>query len=261
MSDNDIRVTAAQGWSAPVVGIMGGLGPLAGATFLRVLTLLTPAESDQEQLDAVLLSHSTTPDRTARLTDPTAPDPAPVLLADALRLQGIGAELIAVPCNSAHPFLRAVAGQVSVPMIDIVETTATVAVEQAATRAESRPPRVGILATTGTRAAGIYADAVRALGGEPVDTSDDEQREVMRIIYDQVKAGLPTDLGALLALVDAMVAKGSDVVVLGCTELSVAYDEHNLGRDPRLVDSVDALARETLRRAGRTPKNPVVPGE
>ena len=36
----------------------------------------------QEQLDAVLLSHSTTPDRTARLTDPAAPDPAPVLLAD-----------------------------------------------------------------------------------------------------------------------------------------------------------------------------------
>ena len=253
MSTNDIRVSAEQGWSQPTVGVMGGLGPLAGATFLRVLTLLTPAKNDQEHLDVVLLSHSTTPDRTARIKDDTAPDPTPVLLADALRLQAIGAAFVAVPCNTAHEFLHRVQDQVEVPLIDIVDVTAAAAAERARTTSGESAPRVGVLATDGTRAAGIYATALRDLGVEPVDTTDDEQREVMRIIYDQVKAGQPSDLSALLALVDAMVEKGCAAVVLGCTELSVAYDEHRLSSDPRLVDSVDSLARATITRAGRTP--------
>lgn len=253
MSDQSVRVTAEQGWSSPVVGILGGLGPLAGATFLRVLTLLTPAASDQEQLDAVLLSHSTTPDRTARIRDDSAPDPAPVLLADAQRLEALGVDLIAVPCNSAHPFLRGMADQVAVPMVDIVDLTAQAAVEHVRTRGLGDQPKIGVLATDGTRAAGLYRDALRRLGAEPVDTTDAEQREVMRIIYDQVKAGQSTDLSALEHLTSAMVERGCAAVVLGCTELSVAYDEHQLHRDPRLVDSVASLARETLRRVGRAP--------
>lgn len=249
----DVRVTAEQGWSSPVVGIMGGLGPLAGATFLRVLTLLTPAERDQDQLDAVLLSHSTTPDRTARIKDPSAPDPAPVLLADALRLEAMGAELIAVPCNSAHPFLRGLTDRVGVPMIDIVEVTARAAAEHVRAAGVTERPRIGVLATDGTKAAGLYRDALARLGAEPGDTTDDEQREVMRIIYDQVKAGQPTDLALLQDLTSALTDRGCAAVVLGCTELSVAYDEHQLHRDERLVDSVESLARETLRRVGRTP--------
>lgn len=247
-----VRVTPEQGWSAPVVGIMGGLGPLAGATFLRVLTLLTPAATDQEQVDAVLLSHSTTPDRTARLTDPGAPDPTPVLRADAQRLEAMGAALITVPCNSAHPFLRGLVEEVDVPMIDIVDVTAQAAAERVGTGGAHRR-RVGVLATDGTRAAGLYREALERLGLESVDTTDDEQREVMRIIYEQVKAGRPTDLATLSGLVDGLIARGCDAVVLGCTELSVAYDEHQLWNDPRLVDSVEALAAETLRRVGRVP--------
>ena len=252
MTTAEVRVSAEQGWSSPVVGIMGGLGPLAGATFLRVLTLLTPAASDQEQLDAVLLSHSTTPDRTARIKDPEAPDPAPVLLADAQRLEALGAEVIAVPCNSAHPFLRGMTDRVGVPMIDIVEVTARAAVEQVHAAGVGEAPRIGVLATDGTKAAGLYRDALSRLGAEPVDTTDDEQREVMRIIYEQVKAGKPTDLSLLQDLTTALTERGCAAVVLGCTELSVAYDEHQLHRDSRLVDSVESLARETLRRVGRS---------
>lgn len=253
MSDQGVRVTAEQGWGSPVVGILGGLGPLAGATFLRVLTLLTPAASDQEQLDAVLLSHSTTPDRTARIKDASAPDPAPVLLADAQRLEALGVDLVAVPCNSAHPFLRRIGDQVTVPMVDIVDVTAQAAVEHVRAGEQGDQLKIGVLATDGTRAAGLYRDALRRLGAEPVDTTDAEQREVMRIIYDQVKAGQPTDLSALERLTAAMIERGCAAVVLGCTELSVAYDEHRLHRDPRLVDSVESLARETLRRVGRAP--------
>ncbi|AKU16095.1 aspartate/glutamate racemase family protein [Luteipulveratus mongoliensis] len=253
MSTPDARVSLEQGWAGPTVGIMGGLGPLAGATFLRVLTLLTPAKRDQDHLDAILLSHATTPDRTARIVDESATDPGPVLLADALRLQAIGASFIAVPCNTAHEFLHAVQGEVQVPLIDIVDVTAAAAVDRARHLSGSQSPRIGILATDGTRAAGIYAKAIRELGAEPVDTSDDEQREVMRIIYEQVKAGLPSDLAAFTALVDAMVEKGCAAVVVGCTELSVAYEEHDLGSDSRLVDSIDSLARATITRAGRTP--------
>ncbi|WP_018154872.1 aspartate/glutamate racemase family protein [Demetria terragena] len=245
----DARVSPDQGWADPVVGVMGGMGPLAGATFLRVLTLLTKAASDQEHVDAILLSHATTPDRTAALTDPNAADPSPVLLADAQRLEHLGAQIVAVPCNSAHPFMRGLSKQVSVPLIDIVDVTARAAAERV--RATGKPPTVGVLATEGTRAAGLYRSALENLGMVPVDATDAEQRVVTHLIYDQVKAGQASDIESLLGLVEGMVANGCSTVILGCTELSVAYDEHGLHRDARIVDSVESLARETLRRVGR----------
>src|SRR5690625_3024303 len=80
------RLDAAD-WSRPVVGVLGGLGPAATSVFLDVLIRATVAGSDQEHLDLLVSQHSTTPDRTAGILDPGAPDPGPVIVRDAVMLQ------------------------------------------------------------------------------------------------------------------------------------------------------------------------------
>lgn len=247
------QVTAEQGWREPVVGVMGGLGPLATATFLRFLAALTPAERDQDHLDLVVLSHATTPDRTARILDAARPDPTPVMAADARRLQQLGVAFVVMPCNTGHWFLHEVEGGLEVPVLSIVDATVQAAIARAgaAGRGSARV-RVGVLATDGTRAAGVYDRALEAAGAQAVLPDEADQAAVMRVIYEQVKAGRPVDLPAFLGVVDRL-AQRCEVVVLGCTELSVVYDEHALAGDRRLVDSLDSLARATLRRAGREP--------
>lgn len=251
---SDARVTAEQGWSDPVVGVLGGVGPLATATFLKMVTMLTPADSDQDNLDLVVLSHATTPDRTARILDETKPDPTPVLRSDALRLQAIGAAYIVVACNTAHWFMHEVEAAVDIPVVSIVDVTAAAAIERGRALSGDQTPNIGVLATDGTRASGVYTKAVRDAGGEPVEPDAGDQQELMRIIYDQVKAGRQSDLPAFHGIIDRMAEKGCAAVILGCTELSVVYDEHRLHADPRLVDSLDSLARATITRAGRTPR-------
>ncbi|YAL82634.1 aspartate/glutamate racemase family protein [Dermacoccaceae bacterium W4C1] len=247
-----LRVSAEQGWSSPTVGVLGGLGPMATATFLKVLTDLTPAARDQDHLDLVVLSHATTPDRTARILDDSAPDPAPVLEADARRLQALGVDFVVMPCNTGHWFMHAIEGSVQVPVLSIVQET--VAAGVAAAQAHGRPPRIGVLATDGTRRSEVYSRQIQQAGGEPVLPTEADQRAVMSIIYDQVKAGLPGDPKALSEIAGRLLDAGADVVLLACTELSVVFDEHRMGQDARLVDGLDSVARATLRRAGREPR-------
>ena len=66
-----------------------------------------------------------------------------------------------------------------------------------------------------------------------------------------VKAGRPADLRLFEECVDLAIARGAGTVVLGCTELSVVYDQHGYRDDPRLVDSLTELARATVLAAGR----------
>ncbi len=262
----ELRVDTDPSWASPVVGVIGGLGPEATALFLRLVVDLTPAASDQEHLDLVVLDHSTTPDRTAAILDPSRPSPTPSLTRDAQRLEALGAAFISVPCNTAHHFFTDLAQHVTIPLVSIVDETAKAAHDRAlcaapapASAGAGQPaprhtPRVAVLATDGTREAGVYQHALEALGCEVMLPSEEQQRLVMSVIYDGVKAGGPIDVPGLLGVVDSLIAAGADVAVFGCTELSVVYADQGWRARPEIVDSVESLAIATVTRAGRVPQ-------
>jgi aspartate racemase len=133
-----------------------------------------------------------------------------------------------------------------VPVVSIVERTVAEVRERAP---GSRS--VGVLATEGTVAAGVYRRELARQGLEEVLPTTTDQALVSEVIYDQVKRGRPSDGAALRGVVDRLRDAGADCVVLGCTELSVAAQEHGLLADRAVVDSVEALAQDTVRRAGR----------
>ncbi|WP_249670862.1 aspartate/glutamate racemase family protein [Cellulomonas wangleii] len=226
------------------VGVIGGVGPAATVCFLDLVVRRTAAERDQDHVDLVVLQHAGIPDRTAYILGRSTEDPGPVMAADARRLERLGVGFVVVPCNTAHHFTDEVAAAVGVPVLSIVDETAD--------EVAARPgvTRVGVLATSGTLAAQVYQRAFEDRGLSVVVPDDADQDVVMRIIYDEVKAGRPADVGALHAVADRLRERGADVVVLGCTELSVVAAEHDLLADGGYVDSLDVLARRTVERAG-----------
>src|SRR5204862_453702 len=103
-----------------IVGILGGMGPLATADLYRKIILATPAGRDQDHLHVIIDADPSVPDRSAALRG-EAPDPTPWLLRGARRLEAAGAAFIAVPCNTAHAFLPALRPQLAIPILATIE--------------------------------------------------------------------------------------------------------------------------------------------
>ncbi|MFS0706149.1 aspartate/glutamate racemase family protein [Cellulomonas sp. 179-A 9B4 NHS] len=227
------------------VGVIGGVGPAATVSFLDLVVRHTDAGRDQDHVDMVVLQHASIPDRTAYILGDSAEDPGPVMAADARRLEALGVDFVVVPCNTAHHFTDEMAAAVTVPVLSIVHET----VDEVAGRPGTSS--VGLLATSGTLASGVYQRAAGERGLTVLEPDADDQRVVMSLIYDQVKAGRPADVDALRGVAARLADRGADVVVLGCTELSVVALEHDLLAEPLFVDSLDVLARRTVVRSGR----------
>lgn len=243
---------APEDWSAQVVGVLGGLGPAATSVFLDILVRATDAASDQDHLDLLVSQHSTTPDRTARILDPAAPDPGIVIARDARMLERAGATLLVMPCNTAHHFVRQAEEATTAPFLSIVELTAEVAARRVGALAGAGPVApVAVFATEGNVRAEVYQQALEQAGARAWIPSRDLQDRVNAIIYDQVKAGRPVDMGMFEGCVAEAIDGGAGTVVLGCTELSVVYDQQGLRGDPRLTDSLTELATATILAAGK----------
>ncbi len=225
------------------VGVLGGLGPSATVHFLARVVELTDAVRDQDHVDLLVWQHGSIPDRTAFLLG-TGESPEPALVADAVALERAGARFIAIPCNTAVVWVDQMRASVGIEVLDTVAETVA-----AARAVVPGLRRLGVLATDGTLLAGTYAGAAAAVDVELVLPSPDVQRDVMAVIYEGVKAGVPVPRERFEALVRHLRDRGAEAVALGCTELSVLAEDLGV-EDPRVVDSIDALARRVVQRAG-----------
>ena len=108
------------------LGILGGLGPASTVYFCELLTNHTLATCDSDHIDMLVSSRATTPDRTAYILDKSSPDPLPVMLAEAHRLENAGVDLIVVPCNTAHYFYDGLARGCKTPILNIIDETTVI---------------------------------------------------------------------------------------------------------------------------------------
>ncbi|HEX4259966.1 MAG TPA: aspartate/glutamate racemase family protein, partial [Acetobacteraceae bacterium] len=106
-----------------MLGVLGGMGPLASAHFMVRLTELTPAACDQAHIPAVLWSDPRVPDRTEAWLGNGA-DPLPFLLRGLRGLAQAGCGAVAIPCNTAHGWHAAMAAAGILPILHIVDATA-----------------------------------------------------------------------------------------------------------------------------------------
>ncbi len=226
------------------LGILGGLGPASTIYFCELLNRHTAATCDADHIDMLISSRATTPDRTSYILNQNAPDPLPVMLCEAHRLERAGVDLIVMPCNTAHYFYDGLAQNCQVPILNIIdETTAHLARTGVRT--------FGLLATEGTIRSGAYERFCTPRGLSCLTPTEDEQAMITDIIFGQIKQNKPADMASFLCVADTLRARGCQKIVLGCTELSLLKKQ---GLDEDLfVDSLDVLAYRTIVACGKTP--------
>ena len=164
-----------------IIGILGGMGPAATADLFSKIIVSTKAANDQEHLHVIIDSNTSIPDRTEALIH-GGEDPTEQLTLSARRLAAAGAELIAMPCNTAHGFYDAVCAAVDIPVLHMIRLTAQELLLKGIKCA-------GLLATDGTVQSGIYERCFEGSGIELLTPSPAAQAAVMQLTYEGVKAG------------------------------------------------------------------------
>lgn len=223
-----------------VLGVIGGMGPLATELFYHMITEKTEAEKDQQHIDMIILSHASMPDRTAALLSGDKDDLIEKLKEDVLFLQNADVAAVAMPCNTVHKLLDDLKEDESIrlPFLDMIELASQKLIDDGA-------GRVGIMATDGAVETGIYQEALAKHGIEATIPEEDVQREVMYLIYDCIKKNKPADMDSMRRVEEYFRKQGCDRVLLGCTELSVIKRDEALGE--YFMDAMEILAEEAVR--------------
>ncbi|CAB50281.1 cysteate racemase [Pyrococcus abyssi] len=223
-----------------VIGILGGMGPLATVEMFKRIVEKTPAKKDQDHPKIIIFNNPQIPDRTAFILG-KGEDPRPELIKTAKKLEECGADFIIMPCNTAHAFIEDIRKAIRIPIISMIEETAKKVKELGF-------KKVGLLATTGTIASGVYEKEFSKYGIEVLIPREDEQEEVMKGIYDGVKAGnLELGKELLIKIARKLEERGAECIIAGCTEVSVVLSEKDL-KVP-LIDPMDVIAEAAVKVA------------
>jgi aspartate racemase len=220
---------------ARILGVLGGMGPLASACFMQRLTLLTPAERDQDHIPTILWSDPRVPDRTAARVA-GGEGPLPALLRGIRGLEAAGCGAIAIPCNTAHGWYEGMRAATSLPILHIVDAAGA-----ELQRLGVVGGRIGVMGTAGTLAMRLYQ-----LGYECLVPSDEEMQSRVTPTITAVKANkLVESYEPLAEVARSLMARGAKAVVLGCTEIPLG-----IAAGPALpfpvADTIDALARAAI---------------
>ena len=224
------------------LGVIGGLGPIATAHFLELVINMTDAKTDQEHLDMIIYNTPSIPDRTAHILDNSAPDPLPEMLRVGQALAQQGASYIAIPCMTAHYFFPKLDAGIPAALINSIRETAK---HLKANGIE----KVGIMATDGTIQSGIFHRELEAVGLTPIIPSKEQQKNVMHLIFRNVKAGTPAEMDRFFAAADDLRRHGAQAIILGCTELSLIKRDYPIGAG--FLDAMEVLAQQSVLLCGK----------
>jgi len=209
------------------------MGSAASAEFLRILSAKAPATNDQEHPVVYMIADSQIPDRTDAIFGKGA-DPTKQLYKDLVQLSELGADVLAVPCNTAHYFIDRFTDPLPRPLIHIIDETVKAA------KAMS-PQGVWMISTLGTWQTGLYQTYAEK-HGLPLNFPNKEQRAMLQLIIMEVKANkLPSAGAKIKNVVDELWAVKKLPIMTACTELPLAYAASGLPIDKE-VSSLTALA-------------------
>ena len=225
-----------------ILGVLGGMGPLASAQFMMRLTLLTAAGRDQDHVPAILWSDPRVPDRGLARWG-IGPDPLPWLVHGLRGLQAAGCGAVAIPCNTAHGWIDGMRAASPLPILHIIEAAAADLRRQGV-----GPGEVGIMGTAATLEMRLYQDQLEVLGWPCLQPDEAEMARLVTPAIAAVKANRVSEAYAPLAeAVTLLRSRGAQAVVLGCTGIPLGIQAgpwETLGVP--VVDTIDALARASI---------------
>lgn len=223
------------------LGIIGGLGPMATAYFMQLVIQMTQADVDQDHIEMIIYNCPSIPDRTRYILGKSDLNPLIPMIETGKALAAAGVGTIAIPCITAHYFHDELEKEIGVPIIHGILETADYLHGRGYRR-------VGVMATDGTVESGLFTREFGKKGMECLYPSFEGQVCVMELIYDDVKAGKPADMDKFRRVADELFAAGAEVILLGCTELSLIKRDQPVGAG--FLDVMEVLAKCSVERYG-----------
>lgn len=222
------------------LGIIGGMGPLATIDLMHKIVALSDVKTDQEHIHIYVDSNPNIADRSKAIAG-LGPSPLPELILSGKKLQTMGADALLMPCNTAHYYYDTICDALKIPLIHMPRVTVQALDDKGIRRA-------GLLATDGTLTSRVYHQELEAQGVEILLPTAEGQRAVMSLIYDCVKANDKNyDITDFLSVIDGMMEQGAEILILGCTELPIAFEQYGL--DYPVVNATEELAKAGIRFA------------
>ena len=224
------------------LGVIGGLGPMATAYFFQLVTQMSHAGCDQEHIETLIYSKPAIPDRTKYILNRNEQNPVGDIIEVGNVLKNSGAEVIAIPCITAHFFHNEIETALELPIIHAIEETALYLKQRNITK-------IGIMATDGTIQSELFQTTFQNHGLQSIVPDEENQKKVMSIIYDNVKAGKEVDMDLFQDVSGHLFGQGAQVIILACTELSIVKRDYKLPAG--YLDVLEVLALTAVKKCGK----------
>lgn len=229
------------------IGIIGGMGPKATIDLYKKIIIKTNAESDQENLHILIDSNPDIPDRTQAIVS-NSMEPVYAIIDSAHKLERMGANILVMACNTAYYFYDFVKPLLHVPMLHMPDETARYCYKHGYAR-------VCLLATTGTVVSGVYERALRQYNIKVIKPEKDQQKSIMRVIYQEIKANKESvSKESLMGIISDLSKKNADAFILGCTELPLVFSDDDK-KSLNLVDPTEIAAEKIVNKSRKEEKN------
>jgi aspartate racemase len=202
---------------------------------------MTEAEVDQEHIEMLIYSKPSIPDRTEYILGKSEANPVYPMIETGRKLVGMGAEHIVIPCITAHYFHEILSEGIEVPILHAIRETAKYLREQGIRCA-------GIMATEGTVHSGLFQAGLSECGISYVIPDTENQTAVTDLIYKNVKANKPVEYEKFHRVSQYLRRDGAQVIILGCTELSLIKRDYAIG--PGYIDAMEVMAMRSIILSG-----------
>ena len=142
----------------------------------------------------------------------------------AQRLEAAGADFILIATNTMHLVLDQVRANVHIPILSLPDVVAEAILAKGI-------KSVGLLGTRFTMERNLYQDALARKGITVLIPDADDREVVNRVIYEELVAGQirAESRAAYLDIIQKLMARGAQGVILGCTEIPLLVSEADAG--------------------------------
>ncbi|HCT93244.1 MAG: aspartate racemase [Bacteroidetes bacterium GWE2_39_28] len=222
------------------LGILGGMGPEATSYLFNLIIKNTKVKKDQDHIPVVIFNYPQIPDRTLNIVE-NGESPLLYLIKGMKLLEKAKADVVIIPCNTAHYYIEEINKYSTLPILNMIELTSKHVKEMPV-------KKIGVMATTGTIRTKLYQRNLENLGLEVVLPTEKEQQElVMEAVYGKrgVKAGYKKEPKRLLKEISQRLSeRGAEVIIAGCTEIPLVLSRKDIPVE--LVNPMEILAKAAV---------------
>ncbi|UII24660.1 amino acid racemase [Fulvivirga maritima] len=240
------------------IGVVGGMGPMAGVALVEKITRNTPAHKDQEHFSVILVSNPMIIDRTQFLEGEVDENPAYQISESIAQLAKCGADVVGIACNTSYSSAiydvlceELKRRDIKVNVLDLPGET----YEELRKHGEN-VRKVGIMATNGTYKSRVYESILTSNGYEVVLPDVNFQETIIHQIIYNSDYGIKSHpewvsdeaRKKFIQALNFFKIKGADAIILACSELSFPFKEI-YPTDLLIIDPMECMARALIREA------------